>query len=36
MREGGLTVTAAEDITQHVEHTWVHCVGIGEAVTETV
>jgi hypothetical protein len=22
-------VTAAEDITQHVEHTWVHCVGIG-------
>jgi tocopherol O-methyltransferase len=29
MREAGLTVTAAEDITRHVEHTWVHCARIG-------
>jgi tocopherol O-methyltransferase len=25
MCEAGLTVTAAEDIARHVEHTWVHC-----------
>ena len=25
----GLTVTAAEDITRHVEHTWAHCARIG-------
>jgi hypothetical protein len=30
MCEASLTVTAAEDITRHVEHTWVHCARIGE------
>jgi tocopherol O-methyltransferase len=29
MREAGLTVTAAEDITRHVEQTWAHCSRIG-------
>jgi tocopherol O-methyltransferase len=29
MREAGLTVTAAEDITRHVERTWAHCARIG-------
>ena len=29
MCEAGLTVTAAEDITRHVEHTWVHCARFG-------
>ena len=29
MREAGLTVMAAEDITRRVEHTWVHCARIG-------
>jgi hypothetical protein len=29
MREAGVTVTAAEDITRHVEHACVHCDGIG-------
>jgi tocopherol O-methyltransferase len=29
MREAGLTVMVAEDITRHVEHTWVHCARIG-------
>jgi tocopherol O-methyltransferase len=29
MRKAGLTVTAAEDITRQVEHTWVHCARIG-------
>jgi tocopherol O-methyltransferase len=29
MRDAGLTVTAAEDITRHVEHTWVHCARLG-------
>jgi tocopherol O-methyltransferase len=30
MRDAGLTVTAAEDITRHVEFTWVQCSRIGE------
>jgi tocopherol O-methyltransferase len=30
MRDAGLTVTAAEDITRHVEPTWRHCARIGE------
>jgi len=30
MRDAGLTVTAAEDITRHVERTWSHCARIGE------
>jgi tocopherol O-methyltransferase len=30
MRDAGLTVTAAEDITRHVERTWVQCARIGE------
>jgi tocopherol O-methyltransferase len=30
MRDAGLTVTAAEDITRHVEPTWTHCSRIGE------
>lgn len=30
MRDSGLTVTAAEDITRHVERTWAHCTRIGE------
>lgn len=29
MRDAGLTVTAAEDITRHVEPTWSHCSRIG-------
>jgi tocopherol O-methyltransferase len=29
MRDAGLTVTAAEDITPHVERTWAHCARIG-------
>jgi tocopherol O-methyltransferase len=29
MGEAGLTVTAAEDITRHVERTWAHCARIG-------
>jgi tocopherol O-methyltransferase len=29
MRAAGLTVTAADDITRHVEHTWAHCARIG-------
>jgi len=29
MRDAGLTVTAAEDITRHVERTWAHCTRIG-------
>jgi tocopherol O-methyltransferase len=29
MRDAGLTVTAAEDITRHVERTWSHCARIG-------
>ena len=29
MRDAGLTVTAAEDITRHVEPTWAHCARIG-------
>jgi tocopherol O-methyltransferase len=29
MRDAGLTVTAAEDITRHVEQTWSHCARIG-------
>jgi tocopherol O-methyltransferase len=30
MRDAGLTVTTAEDITRHVERTWAHCTRIGE------
>jgi tocopherol O-methyltransferase len=30
MRNSGLTVTAAEDITRHVEPTWAHCTRIAE------
>lgn len=30
MRDSGLTVTAAEDITRHVEPTWAHCTRIAE------
>lgn len=30
MVESGLTVTAADDITRHVERTWSHCTRIGE------
>jgi tocopherol O-methyltransferase len=30
MGEAGLDVTAAEDITRHVEPTWTHCSRIGE------
>jgi tocopherol O-methyltransferase len=30
MRDAGLTVNAAEDITRHVEPTWRHCARIGE------
>jgi cyclopropane fatty-acyl-phospholipid synthase-like methyltransferase len=30
MRGSGLTVTAAEDITRHVQQTWVHCSRIAE------
>ncbi len=30
MRDAGLTVTAADDITRHVEPTWAHCARIGE------
>jgi tocopherol O-methyltransferase len=30
MRDAGLTVTAEEDITRHVEATWAHCSRIGE------
>ena len=30
MRDAGLTVTAAEDITRHVEPTWSHCSRIGD------
>ena len=29
MRDAGLTVTVAEDITRHVEPTWSHCARIG-------
>jgi tocopherol O-methyltransferase len=29
MRNAGLTVTAAEDLTRHVEQTWSHCSRIG-------
>ena len=29
MRDAGLTVTTAEDITRHVEQTWFHCARIG-------
>ncbi len=29
MRDAGLTVTAADDITRHVEQTWAHCSRIG-------
>ncbi|HYL77669.1 MAG TPA: class I SAM-dependent methyltransferase [Bryobacteraceae bacterium] len=29
MRDAGLTVTAADDITRHVEQTWSHCSRIG-------
>ena len=29
MRDAGLTVTVAEDITRHVEQTWSHCSRIG-------
>lgn len=29
MRAAGLAVTAAEDITRHVERTWAHCARIG-------
>jgi len=29
MRDAGLTVTVAEDITRHVERTWAHCARIG-------
>jgi tocopherol O-methyltransferase len=30
MRDAGLTVTTAEDITRHVERTWSHCSRIGD------
>jgi tocopherol O-methyltransferase len=30
MRDASLTVTAAEDITRHVEQTWAHCARIGK------
>jgi tocopherol O-methyltransferase len=30
MREAGLTVTVAEDITRRVEPTWAHCARIGD------
>jgi tocopherol O-methyltransferase len=30
IRDSGLTVTTAEDITRHVEPTWAHCTRIGE------
>jgi len=30
MRDAGLTVMAAEDITLHVEPTWAHCARIGK------
>jgi tocopherol O-methyltransferase len=30
MRDAGLTVTTAEDITRHVEQTWEHCTRIAE------
>jgi tocopherol O-methyltransferase len=30
MRDAGLTVTAAEDITRHVAPTWSHCARIGD------
>jgi hypothetical protein len=30
MRDSGLEVTTAEDITRHVEPTWAHCTRIGE------
>jgi tocopherol O-methyltransferase len=30
MRDSGLTVTAAEDITRHVERTWAHCSSIAD------
>ena len=30
MRDAGLTVTAAEDITRHVEPTWAQCTRLGE------
>jgi tocopherol O-methyltransferase len=30
MRDAGLTVTAAEDITRHVEPTWAQCARLGE------
>ncbi len=30
MRDAGLTVTAAEDITRHVEQTWAYCSRIGD------
>lgn len=30
MRDAGLTVTTAEDITRHVEATWSHCSRIGD------
>jgi tocopherol O-methyltransferase len=30
MRNAGLTVTAAEDITRHVERTWEHCARLGK------
>ena len=29
MRDAGLKVTTAEDITRHVERTWTHCTRIG-------
>jgi tocopherol O-methyltransferase len=31
MRDAGLTVIAAEDITRHVEATWAHCTRIGQS-----
>ena len=30
MREAGLTITIADDITRHVEPTWTHCARIGD------
>jgi tocopherol O-methyltransferase len=30
MEEAGLTVTAAEDITRHIEQTWTHCARLVE------
>ncbi len=30
MRDAGLTITTAEDITRHVEPTWSHCSRIGD------